>query len=72
FSIFSTEKKVTLNDKNTYLEADFLKERIYIPYERKLAQSNEEALQKTLTEKGYIDLNTLKNYSKEQRIWKKF
>lgn len=70
FSIFSTEKKVTLNDKNTYLEADFLKERIYIPYERKLAQSNEEALQKTLTEKGYIDLNTLKNYSKDKDLEK--
>ncbi|GAD17870.1 hypothetical protein [Helicobacter fennelliae] len=36
--------------------------RVYKPLQKSLANSNEEALQKTINEKGFIDEKTLQDY----------
>ncbi|TXE78490.1 hypothetical protein FPD46_07895 [Campylobacter peloridis] len=58
--ILSTENKIE-GTKN-YKVSNFLYERIIYPQKKVLAQNPEEALQKTLTDKGYIDLETLQYY----------
>ncbi|WP_301009092.1 MULTISPECIES: SNF2-related protein, partial [Helicobacter] len=59
FSILATETK---NDKGNYELSPILKMRAYKPLQKSLANSNEEALQKTINEKGFIDEKTLQDY----------
>ncbi|WP_300955553.1 hypothetical protein [Helicobacter japonicus] len=59
FSILATETK---NDKGNYELSPILKMRAYKPLQKSLANSNEEALQKTINEKGFIDERTLQDY----------
>lgn len=60
FSIYATEIKDEKNDK--YEISNFLKERIFTPKEFTLANNPEEALQKTISDKGYIDIDTMQSY----------
>lgn len=66
FKIFATENVIKIPKKNKfeykYEEADILKKRVLYPLEKTLAKDATEALQKTINEVGYIDINVLLSY----------
>ena len=72
FKIFASENIVKIPKKNKFdikfEEADILQKRVLFPLEKTQAKDAKEALQKTINERGFIDLDTLESYLPEKNL----